>query len=358
MECLGSLTGGVAHDMNNVLGAILALASAHLGDPALAGPVRGALETIVQAADRGRRVVKGLLDFARLAPAEERELDLNAILQEQVRLLERTTLAKVRLVVDLCPDLRPVRGDPSAMALAILNLCVNAVDAMPGNGTLTLRTRNRDHGWVEVAVEDTGCGMAKETLERAASPFFTTKPAGRGTGLGLATVSSTMQAHHGHMAIQSQPGQGTQVRLHLPSCAPGSRAAEPAAEPRPPAPSRPLRVLLADDDELVRRSIQEILEILGHDVATVASGEEALDRFEAGWRADVAILDMNMPGLGGAGTLPRLRALAPSLPVLLTTGQADQPVRDLVQTYPKLAMLPKPFSMKELQQRLAELAAL
>lgn len=351
MESLGTLAGGVAHDMNNVLGAILALASANLETQPPASPARSAFTTIAQAAVRGGKMVQSLLSFARQSPAEARELDLNALLRDEVRLLERTTLSRVRLVLELDPGLRPIRGDPNALAHSFMNLCVNAVDAMGDNGTLTLRTRNLDPDQVEVWVEDTGCGMSREVRARALDPFFTTKAQGKGTGLGLSLVYSTVKAHQGRMELHSEPGQGTRVLLRFPACVAGAEASEPGPAAPGAASAPALTVLLVDDDELIRSSMQEVLECLGHSVVAVASGEEALARLEA-FQPDVVILDVNMPGLGGAGTLPRMHRLCPALPVILATGRVDQAVLDLVAAHPLVSLLSKPFSMNELQQHL------
>ena len=230
MESLGTLAGGIAHDMNNVLGAILGLASAHLEVQPKGTPSHRAFDTIAKAATRGGEMVRSLLAFARQSQAEERDLDLNAILREEIRLLEHTTLSRVRLEMDLAAELRSIRGDASALAHAFMNLCVNAVDAMPDQGTLTLRTRNVDNHWIEVLVEDTGTGMPKEVLDRAMEPFFTTKGVGKGTGLGLAMVYRTVKAHRGQMEIHSQPGQGTQVRLRFPASEPSIEAIATVAE--------------------------------------------------------------------------------------------------------------------------------
>ncbi len=352
MESLGTLAGGIAHDMNNVLGAILGLASVNLEAHPSGSPTYRAFDTISKAATRGGEMIKSLLTFARQSRAEERELDLNAILQEEVRLLERTTLSKVCLELDLEPGLRPIRGDAGALTNVFMNLCVNAVDAMPENGTLTLRTRNVDSDGVEVLVGDTGIGMPKEVLERALEPFYTTKGVGKGTGLGLSMVFSTVKAHKGQMEIQSEPGRGTQVSLRFPSCEPAAEAME-LGDKQPLEPSaRTLNVLLVDDDELVQSSVQALLQALGHATFTAPSGEGALEAIEAGFEPDVVILDMNMPGLGGSGTLPRLRALLPEVPVLLATGRADQAALDLTKAHPHVTLLPKPYTLKELQQRL------
>jgi two-component system cell cycle sensor histidine kinase/response regulator CckA len=355
MESLGSLAGGVAHDMNNVLGAILAMATAHLDTQALPGATRRALETIAEAATRGGRMVKTLLSFARSVPAELAEVHLNRVLQEEVHLLRDATLADVRVDLDLAPDLRPILGDATALTNAFMNLYVNSVDAMPGGGTLTIRTRNEDTHHVEILVADTGAGMAKEVLERALDPFFTTKPVGKGTGLGLPMVYSTVKAHGGRLTLRSMSGEGTQVRILLPACAPAAPAPESASRPLAPSALPALEVLLVDDDDLVQGSTRAMLEVLGHRATSALSGEEALALLAGGFNPDLVILDLNMPGLGGASTLPRLRALLPAVPVLLATGRTDQMALDLVQADPRVFLLSKPFSMRELGARLETL---
>jgi PAS domain S-box-containing protein len=350
MESLGNLAGGVAHDMNNVLGAILGLASANVEGQPSGIKAQLAFKSIIKAAERGGKVLKSLLNLVRKNPVEDREIDLNSILMEEVHLLERTTLAKVHIEMDLQPGLRSIRGDPNALTNALMNLCINAVDAMPANGMLTLASRNLDEGWVEILVKDTGCGMTKEVLEKAFDPFFTTKEIGKGTGLGLPLVYSTVQAHQGQIEIQSEPGRGTCVRILFPAYEPAVQSTECAVEPRSESSLRKMNVLLVDDDELIQSSMREVLDLLGHKVTSAQSGEEALGILEAGFQPDLVILDLNMPGLGGAGTMPGLRTLLPAVPVLLTTGRADQTAQDLVEAYPNVTMLAKPFTMRELQQ--------
>jgi len=352
MESLGNLSGGIAHDMNNVLGAILGIASANLADHPPGSPTHRAFDTITKAAERGGKMVRSLLSFARQSPAELRELDLNQILREQVDLLERTTLSLIHLELDLDPDLRAIQGDAGALSQALMNLCVNAVDAMPDNGTLTLRTRNLDPEWIEVRVEDTGSGMPREVMDRALEPFFTTKEVGKGTGLGLSMVYSIVKAHHGQIEIRSEPGQGTQVAMRFPACETVPKVAEPLVTPPSGTPRRALEVLLVDDDDLIRDTLQVVLQSLGHTVWPTSSGEEALARIEAGFHPEVVILDLNMPGLGGTGTLPRLRALLPKVPVLLSTGRADQTAENLAKAHPFTTLLPKPFNIKALRDLL------
>ena len=349
MESLGTLAGGVAHDMNNVLGAILGLASAHIGSLPAGSPLHRALGTICKATERGGQMVKSLLSFARQSVGAFSTLDVNAILRDESTLLERTTLSKVHTQMELEPNLHPILGDASALTHAIMNLCVNAVDAMPEHGRLTLRTRNVDEDWIEVVVEDNGMGMPKDVMEKALDPFFTTKEPGKGTGLGLSMVYSIIKAHRGQLLIQSEPGRGTRVRMRFPACrnepvVPGS--AEPAD--LPPAHTV-LEILVVDDDELIQGSLQAVLDVMGHTVHPALSGEEALAKLQKGLVPDLIILDMNMPGLGGVGTLPRLRGLNPRVPVLLSTGRADETALSLAAAFPGVTLLPKPFGLRELR---------
>jgi CheY-like chemotaxis protein len=255
LESLGSLAGGVAHDMNNVLAAILGMVSLHREQAPPGSPLAQGLETITRAAERGGKMVKSLLRLARQNPAEERELDLNA------------------------------------------------------------------------------------------------KEVGKSTGLGLSMVYSTVKAHRGQLDIQSEPGKGTLVTLAFPACTAGAQVQAAGTPDRPGPEAEPLAVLLVDDDDLVQDSVRAILEVLGHTVVLASSGEEALTKVEA-FRPDVVILDVNMPGLGGSGTLPRLRALLPDVPVLLVTGRADQATHDLAARHSGVTLLAKPFGLRDLQQYL------
>ena len=237
-----------------------------------------------------------------------------------------------------------------------MNLCVNAVDAMGDGGTLTFRTRNLGADQIEVTVEDDGSGMSEEVLGRAMDPFFTTKAIGKGTGLGLALVFSTVNAHGGHLTLQSQPGLGTRVVMTFPATAPQAREPGQAAGVRREAKGRALHVLLVDDDELIQVSTGMLVETLGHSVTPALSGEAALGLLAEGLPAEAVILDMNMPGLGGKGTLPRLRERYPDLPVILATGRADQEALDLVASHRNVTLLSKPFSFEELREILEQVA--
>jgi len=352
MKSLGVLAGGIAHDMNNVLGAILGFAEANLQGQAPGTRIHHGFETIAKVATRGGELVKGLLSFARQSPAEEREVDVNALLKEGVKILSHTTLAKVHLELDLEPDLRSIRCDPNALTNAIMNLCVNAVDAIGGQGRISLRTRNAETGAVEIQVRDTGCGMTKDVLERALDPFFTTKPEGSGTGLGLTLVYGVVKAHRGQMEIQSEVGKGTTVTLQFPASMQGTPGGQVRSSPSGMNSQLTMDVLVVDDDEFYRMSLKMMLETLGHHATFAKSGEDSLALIDGGFKPDAVLLDLNMPGLSGAGTLPLLRGKLPRVPVVIVTGRADQAAMDLAGSQPFVALMPKPFTMEALQKQL------
>ena len=354
IESLGSLAAGVAHDMNNVLGAIMAIASLQELRSPQASPLRKAMGSIITACQRGVVMVKGLLGFSRENLALEQQVDLNALIREEVALLEHSKLRQVQVVLNLQEPLRPLVGDPTALSHLLMNLCVNAGDAMPEGGTLSISTTNEGDDQVGLVVADTGCGMPKEVLDKAVEPFFTTKP--EGTGLGLAIVNGTTKAHHGSLELKSETSQGTQVILRFPASPAQEEVPAVPEEALPQPPQRVRHILLIDDDddELMREAFPPLLAALGHHSSAVGYGEEGPAALEAGLRPDLVILDMNMPGLGGTGTLPRLRALLPEVPVLLATGRAGEAACALSLTQPNVALLPKPFSVQNLERGTAK----
>ncbi|HJW43756.1 MAG TPA: ATP-binding protein [Geothrix sp.] len=353
LESLGNLAGGVAHDMNNVLAAVLMMASAHQVKTEPGSPFFTAFETIQTACVRGRGLIRRLLDFARNQLEEVHPVDLNALVREEVELLGRTTLQKAEWVLDLDPGVRPVKGDPSALGSAIINLCVNSVDAMGRGGTVTLRTRRLADGWTELTVIDNGEGMPQEVLARALDPFFTTKAAGRGTGLGLSIVYSTMKAHGGSLEITSHPGQGTTVTLRFPPYDLGED--DHSAEQASSRAEVSHHVLLVDDDVLVREAMQPLLEGLGHTVTATASGQEALDQLEQGLPVDLAIVDQNMPGLSGDETVVQMLKLRPDLPILMASGYLAATHLGEGAPWDRIPSLAKPFSREELREALETL---
>jgi CheY-like chemotaxis protein len=346
MESVGRLAGGVAHDMNNVLSAIMAVAAIiqYKG-----GPEAKHAETILKASERGRNLVKGLLEFARKEVPEATLLDLNDLVRKEAELMAGTTLNRIQVELDLAPELPMIMGSATALSTALMNLCVNAVDAMPDNGTLRLHTSFSESAGVELLVEDTGEGMTPDVLARAMEPFFTTKPVGKGTGLGLSMVFGTVQSHGGNLDIQSELGRGTRIRIRLPIVS--DHRLGLLTGPIEPAFSstQVYKILLVDDDPMIRETSLALLEFLGHQVTAVRGGQEALDliRRSSGW--DVVVLDLNMPGLDGLGTLKRLRNLQPTLPVIMATGYADEDTQRELVNLGRVVLLLKPYSLHEIQ---------
>jgi len=356
LESLGNLAGGVAHDMNNVLGAILGLASTLRESADPYSPAAKSLDTITSACLRGRGVVKSLLYFARKDLQEERPIDLNELVREMSQLLSHTTLQRIQLRLELAEGLGWLRGDPGALSNALMNLCVNAMDAMPGGGTLRIRTQADQAGGLTLRVEDTGGGMPPEVLAKAMDPFFTTKPLGKGTGLGLGMVYGTMQAHEGTFELRSELGRGTEAILCFPASRVGAPELAAAQTPVPPLESgRSLHILLVDDDDLIRESAVPLLEVIGHSVTEASTGARAIQLLAEGLEVDLVILDMNMPGLSGAETLPRLLHLRPHLPVIMATGYSDDEIAPLLAGRPSVSGIRKPYSLREIQQKILNL---
>jgi signal transduction histidine kinase/CheY-like chemotaxis protein len=352
LESLGSLAGGVAHDMNNILAAIIGLGSTLQEQHAEDAGLSRALGIILAAGERGRKLVRSLTDFARKGLEDAQPVDLNALARDVAYLLRSTTLQKVEVILALDPGLPLILGERSALHNALMNLCVNAVDAMPDGGTLAFRSGLAGPGHVELAIADTGRGMPPAVMARAMEPFFTTKPAGKGTGLGLAGVYGTMKAHGGSVEIRSQEGKGTRVLLRFPLLAEAPNPGPaPAPDPAEPAPV-PRRILVVDDDPIILETLPSTLEFLGSTVTRASRGQEALDLLEGGLEVDLVILDNNMPGLSGIDTLLRLRVLCPDLPVILSTGFLAPDVEEEVGRVPAVWLLNKPYTLPAIREKM------
>lgn len=354
LESLGSLAGGVAHDLNNVLAAILSLSTSLRDRFVPPDPVAKSLDTITQACTRGRDVVRSLLVFARRDLEVEGFVDLNGMVKDVVHLLSHTTLKRVNLVTDLQEGLPGIRGDASALNHVLINLCVNATDAMDGGGSIIFTTGLAADGEVILTVQDTGSGMSPEVLKKAMEPFFTTKPPGKGTGLGLSMAYGTMQAHDGTVTLRSQLGEGTEVELAFPAARVMASPLEtPAPAPAPVIvhePFRKRRILLVDDDELIQESVGSMLEVLGAEVFKASGGQEAIRKLESGLEVELVILDMNMPEMSGAAALPRILAVCPQQKVLIASGYLDSQAKALLDGYPTVSLIGKPFSLSELKR--------
>ena len=361
MEAIGTLSGGVAHDFNNLLQSISGYTEMLLLGKAEEHPDYARLKKIELAAERAADLTRQLLAFSRRLESRPRHVDLNQEVRHAVELLERALPKMIEIQTSLDPHLRPVWADPGQMEQVLVNLGVNARDAMPAGGTIRIETRNRSLApgaataeglapgpYVELCFADTGCGMDAATLEHIYEPFFTTKEVGKGTGLGLAMVYGIVKAHGGALACESAPGQGARFRI----CLPAHDGAQPVQES--PAPPPPVRrgsetVLLVDDEELLRSLGCDLLEGAGYTVLTAESGEAALEAVRArGGGIDLVILDLNMPGMGGAECLRQLRALGFETPVLIASGVSPLGAERAVLREAAQGFLRKPFRLSGL----------
>ena len=352
LEALGVLVAGVAHTLNNVLAVIMGTASLREQLATQEADLQ-AYRNIGKACRRGRDVVKSLIQFSQPTLSAQAPFELHGLIREVAVLLEHTTRNRVRIQADLDPQPVWVHGDAGSINLVLVNLCFNAMEAMPHGGTLTLATGLPAAGWVEVRVEDDGQGMTGEVLGRALEPFFTTKDASSGAGLGLSMAYGVVKAHGGTLDISSQPGAGTSVKVRLPRIP----APEPGEPERAQAPAHQLReILLVDDEEDVRFLMGRMLRKAGvPEVETAAGGAEALARLGSGSLPDLVILDQNMPGMSGAETMERIRSRFPDLPILFSSGQPDLENWERLRQ-PGVAVIAKPFTLEEIQAKLGQLA--
>jgi CheY-like chemotaxis protein len=341
LEALGKLAGGVAHDFNNLLTVILGnitFVERDLEAADLDGRLRQRLATMRTAADRGATLTSQLLAFSRRQRLEPKPVDLNETVASMRSLLQSTMGGSVRIETVLKPDLWPALVDPTQIELIILNLAINARDAMEVGGSLTVETRNvqlrepfdqaespSPGEYVMMSVSDTGVGMSEEVLAKAFEPFFTTKDVGKGSGLGLAQVYGFARQSGGGVRIRTQVGEGTSVEVYLPRAAaqdsPARRSASDVVEMHAPLLTR--RILLVDDDSAVRDVTASMLADVGYRVVTAGSGAAALDLLERSDDFDLLLVDYAMPGMSGAETAAEARRRRPELPVLFITGFAD-----------------------------------
>jgi signal transduction histidine kinase len=334
MESLGQLTGGVAHDFNNVLMAILGnldLIAHHVGEEP---SVRRLVDGAIQAAERGATLTRRMLAFARRQELRPETVDVTRQINNMVDMLRRSLGPTIEIGVAFADDLAPIRVDPNQLELAILNLALNARDAMPLGGHLTITAR-RDRvaadqvanlaagDYVSITVSDSGSGMDEATLKRAPEPFYTTKGVGKGTGLGLSMVFGLAAQSDGAAQLTSALGNGTTVELWLPVAAGGEAREARIAPAGPVGATAPCCILFVDDDPLVTTSTVAMLEQLGHRVLAAPSGAQALEIFRSEPMIGLVITDHAMPGMTGLELVEKLRALRPSLPAILATGYAE-----------------------------------
>jgi signal transduction histidine kinase/CheY-like chemotaxis protein len=368
MEAVGRLAGGIAHDFNNMLTVIQGFSQLLLGSLGPQTPAHGQVEEIHMAAQRAAALTQQLLAFSRKQPRKPRALDLNAVIAGMGAMLQRLLGEDIRLVTS--PGSLPghVWADPNQFEHVIINLAINARDAMPRGGTLTVATENveldgsftqthpgpRPGSYVLLAVDDTGVGMNADTLAHCFEPFFTTKPKGQGTGLGLATVYGIVKQSDGEIYIASEPGQGTKVRVYLPRVEARSMAIVSA--PPPAVLYRGAETVLLAEDELgVRKLVREVLEQAGHTVLEAASGPAALQAAK-GYAGAIQLLltDVVMPEMSGPELAKQLTTARPELKVLYMSGYTEEAILQHGMLSAGITLLQKPFSKDDLLRRVRD----
>jgi PAS domain S-box-containing protein len=364
MEAVGQLTGGIAHDFNNILQGIagsLELVQKRIEQhrySELAGFARNAMAAV----ERASALTHRLLAFSRRQPLDPKPVAANPLIIAMENLLRRTIGEQITLELDLADDLWMTLCDANQLDSAILNLTINARDAMPDGGRLTIRTSNaylnaaqaaNAGDYVCVRVADTGTGMTPDVLERAFDPFFTTKPIGQGTGLGLSMIYGFMRQSGGHARIESAPGQGTTVSLYLPRSL--AEAADddtlPVAQSIPHRADEGATVLVLEDEIIVRGIVVEVLEDLGYQAIEAADGPAGLEILRAGGRIDLVITDIGLPGLNGRQVAEAARLLRPDLKILFMTGYAETAAMADGFLQPGMQMITKPFAIHSLATR-------
>ncbi len=361
MEAIGRLAGGVAHDFNNLLTVIAGYCSLGIARLREDDPLRADLAEIQRAGERATALTSQLLAFSRRQILAPKVLDLNAVVAEMDRMLGRMIGEDIVVRTSLAPDLNRVRVDPSRIEQVIVNLAVNARDALPAGGVVEIETGNAVIGpgfaeanegaragrYVRLTVRDNGMGMDEGTRRQAFEPFFTTKPLGQGTGLGLATVYGIVKQSDGFITIASEVGSGSTFSVYLPSVGAAATAVAPES-PRTPVPGTE-RILLVEDEDAVRSIARIALGRAGYDVVDARSGDEALAACQDGrWVPDVVVTDVVMPGMTGPEVADRLAARYPQVKVILMSGYAeDELVRRSLSAGDRV-FLPKPFTPQAL----------
>jgi PAS domain S-box-containing protein len=361
MEGIGLLAGGIAHDLNNILTPIM-MSTSLLRDAVRDDENRQLIDSVQSSAQRGADIIRQLLTFARGQPGVRAPVPVRQLLREMERLIRETFPRSLRLTVTVSPELWPMVGDATQIHQALMNLCVNARDAMPDGGMLTLAADNitlnaasaalmldtKPGPHVRLGVTDTGTGIPPAQLERIFDPFFTTKEIGQGTGLGLPTVLGIVRGHGGAVRVDSRVGQGTTFELYLPASSEAKVADTPERESRLPRGHGEL-ILVVDDEAAVRGPTQRVLEKYGYRVLTAAEGEAALVLY-ARHRTEVktVLTDMMMPGMDGTKLVRALREMDARLPILGMTGLIEQGTFKGLEGLDSVPLLAKPFDVEKL----------
>jgi signal transduction histidine kinase len=366
-EAIGRLAGGIAHDFNNAIGAILGWAELASDEAQAGSRLHERLQKICAQARRAAALTSQLLAFARQQVLQRRKINLNALVEEGTSLLRKVIGEDIDVRIVPAADLRVAMADPVQIDQVLMNLCLNARDAMPKGGRLIIETHNiefdqeycRLHTYVHpgsyvlLTVSDTGMGMDAATIEHIFEPFFTTKEVGKGTGLGLATVFGIVKQHGGFINVYSEPGRGTTFRVYLPS---DSGAAEPAKTEGDGRPQRGTEIiLLAEDHEGLRELGKETLEALGYQVILAENGSEAVALFKSNAaRIDAVVVDVVMPGMSGPDAYAQMCAIRPSLGVVFATGYTAEAASLTSLVEKGASVLQKPFTATSLSKAIRD----
>jgi len=365
MEAVGTLAGGIAHDFNNLLQAIQGYTELLLMRKDEGEPGFRELREVIRASKRGAELTQQLLTFSRKVESKRKPLDLNQEVGELRQLLERTLPKMIEVEFNLDPDLRMINADSAQLKQVLINLAVNAKDAMPEGGKLVIDTQNisldqefckryaevKPGDYVLLSMVDTGHGMEKETLEHIFDPFYTTKEVGKGTGLGLAIVYGIVKNHEGYVMCYSRPGSGTSFRIYLPSSEAATKHGElvESQESKSPAMGGDETILLVDDEEFIRELGVDVLGQAGYTVLTASNGEQALEAYRREQaQIDLIILDLIMPGMGGSKCLEELLKIGSQTRVLIASGYSpDASTKGALETG-AAGFINKPYDTKQL----------
>ena len=371
MQALGQLAAGIAHDFNNVLQMVMGASSLIEARPDDAAEVQNLARLVGEAADQGAATTRRLLSLGRRGDLRSEPVDVPELLDGLREILSHTLGAGVAVGVRIGPDLVPVQADRAQLETSLVNLAINARDAMPDGGSLTFQADMETVGdrgsgpdrarFVHLTVRDTGCGMDEATLARVGEPFFTTKKAGIGNGLGVAMVKGFAEQSGGGMRIESVPGKGTTITMWLPTADGAARASKPSGIERSGLVAGAARasVLLVDDEAVVRKVIARHLQRGGFDVASAANGAEALRRVDDGEAVDILVTDLSMPGMDGVAVISAVQARRPGVPAVLLTGYASDGVNLAISgaVSGSYSLLRKPVSGAQLLDRVRSLLA-
>ncbi len=368
MEAIGTLAGGIAHDLNNILTPILGYSEMSLEETTDNQVLHEQFQIIHQSATKAASLIRQILTFSRRQPLLFQPVNLNERIRESFKILRRLIPENIDLELDLAENLWLTTADANQLEQILINLLVNARDAIKDNGHVTIRTQNVsltpdeakdvDHqpmvgDYVVLQVEDNGCGMDEATRTRIFDPFFTTKEIGKGTGMGLATVYGIVRRHQGHVRLESQPGQGTTFSIYLRRSRQPTETEQPTVAP--PTTGGTETILVAEDDDTVRTFIVTSLERLGYRVVAAATGLEAMELFTKSDTIDLLLTDMVLPGIGGRALVDRCRETKPFLPVVYMSGYPFEDASKALLAAKNTAFLAKPFTPEVLGRNIREI---